>query len=36
MIGVTSNHIKLMEGSDFKETNFVMANCNFKIKQMAK
>lgn len=36
MIGVTSNHIKLMEGIDLKETNFNMANCNFKIKQIAK
>lgn len=36
IIGVTSNHIKLMEGIDFKETNFDMANCNFKIKQITK
>ena len=36
IIGVTSNHIKLMEGIDLKETNFDMANCNFKIKQIAK
>ena len=36
MMGVTSNHIKLMEGIDLKETNFDMVNCNFKIKQITK
>lgn len=36
MIGITSNHIKLMEGIDLKDTNFHMANCNFKIKQTIK
>ena len=36
MIGITSNHIKLMEGIDLKDTNFNMLTCNFKIKQITK
>lgn len=36
MIGITSNHIKLMEGIDLKDTNFNMVTCNFKIKQITK
>lgn len=36
MLGITSNHIKLMEGIDLKDTNFDMANCNFKIKDITK
>lgn len=36
VLGITSNHIKLMEGIDFVDTHFDMVKCNFKIKYIEK
>lgn len=36
VLGVSSNHIKLMEGLDYIDTNFDMAKCDFKIRDITK